>query len=614
MPAFPAATHDDWMRRVEAVLKGAAFEKVLVGRTGDGIAIEPLYPGTRGGEPVVRAEGPSRWRVMQRTDVPDEETGARLAVDDLQGGADGLVVVCAGSRTARGFGINASDARSLDLALEGTLIEAAPLRLETAPFDGRRVAALDDDLLARRNLRPEEVEIDFGLDPVGDLSRTGALPAPWPTIAERFAGAVARLRKRGYRGTQARIDGRAWHEAGASQAQELAAMLATGVAYLRALEAQGMALDEARASLSFLAVADADEFLTVAKLRALRLLWARVEEACGLTPRPILLAAETAWRMLGRRDPWVNLLRNTMAVFSAVIGGADSIAVLPFTAALGLPDAFARRLARNTQTVLMEESNLWRVADPAAGAGGFEALTEALCEKAWELFQAIEAEGGIVESLQAGALQERIAIVAAADAHAVATRRAPLTGTSEFPHLAEAPVAVLQPAPAATSPAPLALPSRRRAEPFERLRDASDAYLARHGQRPRVFLAPLGSLAEFSARAGFIRNLLEAGGIEAVGGDSAVALAELAAAFAKAGAPIACLCGPDALYASEGATAVAALKAAGAHVVLAGRPGDLEAPLREAGLAGSLHAGCDTIAALTELHHVLGIPREACST
>ncbi len=610
-PAFPAATRDDWMKRVETVLKGAAFEKVLVGRSSDGIAIAPLYARKHDGAPIARVGAASRWRVMQRADIPDEETGARLALDDLQGGADGLVLVCAGSATARGFGIDASDARSLDLALEGMLIESAPLRLETAPFDGRRVAALIDDLLERRSLRPEEIAIDFGLDPVGDLARTGALPAPWPTIAERFSGEVKRLRKRGYRGTQARIDGRAWHEAGASQAQELAAMLATGIAYLRALEANGMALDEARQSLSFLAAADADEFLSVAKLRALRLLWARVEEACGLAPRPIVLQAETAWRMLGRRDPWVNLLRNTMAVFSAVIGGADSVTVLPFTAALGLPDAFARRLARNTQTVLMEESNLWRVADPAAGAGGFEALTEALCAKAWELFQAIEAEGGIVASLKAGALQERIATVAANDEHAVATRRAALTGTSEFPHLAEAPVAVLRPAPAEAKPAPLALPSRRRAQPFERLRDASDAFLARHGQRPRAFLATLGSLPEFSARAGFVRNLLEAGGIEPVGGEGAIAPDDLARAFAGAGTPLACLCGPDARYASEGAAAVAALKAAGAHVVLAGRPGDLETPLRDAGLAGALYAGCDAVAMLAELHHVLGVPHES---
>ena len=195
----------------------------------------------------------------------------------------------------------------------------------------------------------------------------------------------------------------------------------------------GHGLDAARDALSFLLVADADEFLSVAKFRALRRLWARVEEACGLAPKPIRLHAETAWRMTTRRDPWVNLLRTTVAAFSAGIGGADAVTVLPFTTALGLPDAFARRLARNTQLILLEEANLWRVADPAAGAGGFEALTDALCEKAWALFQEIEREGGIVESLARGSLQARIAAVRAAREKAVATRKEPITGTSEFP-------------------------------------------------------------------------------------------------------------------------------------------------------------------------------------
>ena len=205
----------------------------------------------------------------------------------------------------------------------------------------------------------------------------------------------------------------------------------------------GHSLDAARRALSFLLVADADEFLTVAKLRALRRLWARVEQACGLEPKPIRLHAETAWRMTTRRDPWVNMLRTTVAAFSAGIGGADGVTVLPFTAALGLPDAFARRIARNTQLILLDESNLARVADPAAGRGGFEALTDALCEKAWGLFQEIEREGGILESLKGDKLQARIAAVRAQREKAVATRKEPITGTSEFPNINEAEVAVL---------------------------------------------------------------------------------------------------------------------------------------------------------------------------
>ena len=180
----------------------------------------------------------------------------------------------------------------------------------------------------------------------------------------------------GFHGPFAVADGRVIHNAGGSEAQELAFALASAVAYLRALEGFGMPLEAARDAIYFRLAADADQFLTMAKFRAARKLWARIEAACGLVPKPVQLTAETAWRMMTKRDPYVNLLRTTIAVAAAGLGGADAITVLPHTAPLGLPDAFARRLARNCQLVLLEESNLARVADPAAGSGAIEALTE----------------------------------------------------------------------------------------------------------------------------------------------------------------------------------------------------------------------------------------------
>jgi methylmalonyl-CoA mutase len=340
-----------------------------------------------------------------------------------------------------------------------------------------------------------------------------------------------------------------------------------------------------------------------------------------------------------------------MAVFSAGIGGADSIAVLPFTSALGLPDAFARRMARNTQLILLEESNLWRVADPAAGAGGFEALTDALSDRAWTLFQDIEREGGIVNSLREGAIQGRIAAVRASREKAVATRRDPITGVSEFPNIREAAVSVLMPStpgPAAptrseapqaarvpsSSPAPPAgtvqiasiaslieaasagatlktlaaaapgaapvaiapLPSIRSAEPFERLRDAADACLARTGELPKVFLATLGPVAAFTARAGFAKNLFEAGGIEAHLGDGYDSLDDLVADYRRSNAKLACLCSSDEIYRERGVEAAAALSAAGCPTLfLAGRPGDLEPGLREAGVETFIFAGADIV-------------------
>ena len=188
---------------------------------------------------------------------------------------------------------------------------------------------------------------------------------------------VGELSGAGFRGPFGVADGRIIHNAGGSEAQELAFALASAVAYLRALEAAGIAIETARDAIYFRLTADDDQFLTMAKFRAARKLWARIEASCGLAPKPVLLTAETAWRMMTRRDPYVNMLRNTIAVAAAGFGGADAITALPHTAPLGLPDAFARRVARNTQLVLLEESNLARVADPAAGSGAIEALTAA---------------------------------------------------------------------------------------------------------------------------------------------------------------------------------------------------------------------------------------------
>lgn len=633
---FPPATRDQWMALVDKVLKGADFERKLVARTYDGIRVEPLY-GKAEGEPprALRAAGAAPWSIVQRVDHPDAGEANALALTDLENGASGLALVFAGAPTARGYGLGVRTVDDLDRALAGVMLDLVSLRIETAPFLGRTVGALLAALVERRGLDAAALDIDFGLDPVGDIMRTGRASLPWQPLAVRAAETATALAGRGFARSLLRVDTRAVHEAGGSEAQELAVALATGVAYLRLLEAHGWTLEAARGALSFLLVADADEFLTVGKFRALRRLWARVEEACGLEPQPLRLQAETAWRMTSRRAPWVNMLRTTVATFSAGLGGADTVTVLPFTAALGLPDAFARRIARNTQLILLEESNLWRVADPAAGAGGFEALTDELCRRAWEQFQTIEKAGGIVASLAAGSLQAAVGEVRAARESAIARRRDAITGTSEFPNIHEAPVAVLE----ATRPVlgtmppglptdfsalvaeaaagrPLAgalfamdalavkpLPSVRAAEPFEALRDASDARLAATGARPQVFLANLGPIAAFTARTTFAKNTFEAGGIEALSNDGFPSRDALVAAFKASGAALACLCSSDEIYAAEAAATAEALRAAGArHLYLAGRPGEHEAAFKAAGIDSYIFAGCDVLAVLKGAH------------
>jgi methylmalonyl-CoA mutase len=645
MDAFPAPSREAWRVAVDKVLKGADFEKKLVGRTADGIRIEPLYDTASPALRPLRGEA-GRWHVAARVDHPEPGEAQKLAIADLEGGADSLVLAFAGARAARGYGLVADDVAALDASLDGAMLDLIRLRLDPTP-QGRVNALLLAALVEKRGLAPDGVAIDFGLDPIGLLASHGSFAASWPEIGRRLAATIRALKTRGFAGPFITTDTRPYHEAGASEAQELGAAMATAISYLRALEAEGFSLEEARDAISLVLVADTDEFLTIAKFRAARLLWQRVQEACGLTPKPMILHAETAWRSLTRRDPWVNLLRGTIATFSAGIGGADSLIVQPFTAALGLPDVFARRIARNTQLVLLEEANLWRVTDPAAGAGSFEALTLALCEQAWTVLQGLEHEArdglpGIVSALVGGTIQASLARQREMRAKAVATRREPITGTSEFPNLREAPVSVLDVAPAArvkprtalskaseqdqgdlidqlAKGAPRdaalsapedglraqALPSQRLAEPFEALRDRADAA----PQRPVVFLATLGPIADFTARAGFARNLFEAGGLAAPSGDGfakdgAIDIAALVAAFTASGARLACLCGSDAAYAAEGSAAARALTAIGATVWLAGRPGELEAELNKAGVSSFIYTGGDVIEALTRAHDV----------
>jgi methylmalonyl-CoA mutase len=303
----------------------------------------------------------------------------------------------------------------------------------------------------------------------------------------------------------------------------------------------------------------------------------------------------------------VNMLRTTIAAFAAGIGGADAITVLPFTAAIGLPDRFARRVARNSQLILLEESNLARVADPAAGSGALEALTDQLGRAAWILFQEIEAAGGASAALEAGLIQHKVAEVRAKREAAIATRKDALIGTSEYPHLAEMPALVLDmplaplySAPAGANP----LPCIRLAEPFEQLRDASDLILAERGARPRVFLANLGAPAEFMPRAQFASNLFEAGGIEAVSNDGFESRDAMVAAFKASGTRVACLCGTDEMYQRDGVETAQVLKAAGARVHLAGRPSQADA-FRAAGVDTFIFAGCDALAVLRDAYRTI---------
>ena len=387
--------------------------------------------------------------------------------------------------------------------------------------------------------------------------------------------------------------GRVVHEAGGTEGQELAFALVCAIAYAKAAEAAGLPRAEALPRIVLGLSADARPLVTIAKLRAARLLWGRLTAALG-APCRARIETRGSLRMLSTLDAWVNLIRLTAAGFGAACGGADAVVLPPFTAPLGaLPSALARRQARNTQLVLMEEAGLGRVADPGEGAGVIEALTDGIARSAWDCVQALEQGGGALAILQHGHFAERVAAARDDLSAQLSRRRTTLVGVTDFADLTGASLPV-EPWPAVTAEgAAPRLPGTddrctlmtawRLAEPFETLRAAAPKGLA--------VLATLGSPKNYAARVGFARSLLAVGGIPV----------ETASAE-EASAPLAVLCGSDEDYAEGAVAAAQALKARGATSVwLAGRPGDREAPWRAAGIDGFLYAGGDALADLRAL-------------
>lgn len=612
VPEFEPPTREAWLALVAKVLKGADFEKRLVARTADGLAIQPLY--TRADAVASAALGgrtvyfPGGWDIRQRHAEPDPAAANAAILEDLGGGVTSLILqIRAPGQAGLPYG-----AEGLGAALEGVHLEGC-----TVALDGREntmdAAGSLIEIWRARGIGENQRRGAFNCDPLGVLARTGTLYYPAPKsceIAARFANDCRTMTNV----TALLADGRPYHEAGASEAQELAAMLATLVAYLRACEGAGLRPRFALSKIGLALAADADLFLTMAKLRAARRLVARVAEACGATHGAdrMHLWAATSERMMARRDPWVNMLRTTVACAGAALGGADAITVLPFTWAMGKPDPFARRIARNTHLVLQQESSLARVADPAHGAWFIEKITDELAGRSWALFQAIEGKGGMAAALASGYVQGEVARVAEVRARSIGSGAQELTGVSAFPLLGEDGVTVA-PHPAFEpvvkgGTAVEALTPRRLAEPFERLRDAADAHFARLGKRPQVFLVCLGELAAHSVRATWARNFLAAGGIEAVMSEPITSSVEAGRAFAASGAEIAGIASSDAVYAELAESTAGALKAAGAALVLlAGRPRGQEPALQAAGVDLFIFAGADAPAILSRLHAALGI-------
>jgi methylmalonyl-CoA mutase len=442
---FPPASREAWLKLVDKATKGAPVAS-LASKTYDGLTVEPLYERAKDAAPVAGRAPGAPWQVTQRVDHPDSTAANKQALTDLENGATALSLVFAGSVGAYGYGLDGS-ADAISRVLDSVFLDAGVAVECELSSEAKDAPAHIAALAKKRGSDLKKFQLRAGLDPLGLMAQRGGCPVAWSELGPYFAGFVKDLAATGVSGRFAVADGRIIHDAGGSETQELGYVLACAVAYLRAIEGTGIALDDARRMIFFRLAADSEQFLTMAKFRALRKLWARVEESSGLTPEPIFITAQTAWRMMTRRDPQVNMLRATMAVVAAGLGGADAISALPFTNALGLPDEFARRVARNTQLVLLDESSLAKVADPAAGSGSIEDLTAKLGAAAWTQFQEIERTGGLANALVQGTFQKEVARARAARQQALKDGKDALTGTTIFPNPKEAAARVLDAAP-----------------------------------------------------------------------------------------------------------------------------------------------------------------------
>lgn len=616
---FPEIDLAQWEAGVEDALKGrpaSSLRRTLP----EGIEVAPLATSANAPAGTVTARStPGPWGLRVVAHHPVVAEANRTLLDDLTRGASEVHVrfdlaTRQGTGDARGVdGVAVLDQSALAALLEGVLLDLAPVSLDAgASFlaAGRALMALG------AAARGELAGLLLGADPIGALAATGSLPqgmeqalADVATLAAEAHAAKGTLRA-------VAVDTSAFHDAGATEELDLAIAVATGVAYLRAMVAGGLTVGQAAAQIEFRLPVGVDQFVAIAKLRAFRRLWARVLEASGSLSSPALVHASLGASVLTRRDPWSNILRGTVACFAAGVGGADSVTIAPFDAALGLPGELGRRVGRNTQLVLQREAHLDAVADPAAGSHHVEALTEDLARAAWSTFQRIEHEGGMVAALVDGHIHDGIARRLAAREALVATRKRPITGVSEFALLDERLPDLVAVDPTAREHLPPStflpregpwshvesLQPASVAAPFEALRDVAESGTS----RPTIASVNLGELARHTARATFAANVFAAGGIAAVDLDGVGSPAAAANSFTAQGSgPLVVVCGDDDQYDEMGADYVAALKAAGATVWVAGKPDD------RLGADGFVHLGCDVVAVLEQALVALGMGASA---
>lgn len=696
---FPPHTYQAWRSALDKVLKGAPFEKKFVTKTYEQIDLQPLYrledveqlpfthtlpgfpPYLRGTEPAgpvakpwdvcqeLPATTPAAFNKALKHDLARGQTAINLVFDDAT--CAGIDADLAPPETVGRGGVSISSVKDLEQALAGVDLATTPLFIQ-ASTSAVPMTALLMALLKQQGVAAQTLRGCIGMDPLGILARVGTLPRP---LERAYDGMAVLLHWASTEAPQLQtiaVQSHAYHDAGANVTQELAFTLATAVEYLRAMQSRGFAVDVVAPRMRFGFSVGSPMFMEIARLRAARLLWARIVNAFGgdeASQKMTIHARTSLWNKTVY-DPYVNMLRSTTEAFAAVAGGCDSLHIGFFDEVGRVPDEFSRRIARNTHTILREESKLARTADPAGGSWYVESLTDAVARNAWALFQDVEKQGGMAKALEAGFPQTQVADVAAKRATNLARRKDVLVGTNKYANLKEKPLdipvterAALQRERAAElaqyrttyavaqhqtltaalvqgdgdimtaaieaamsgatlgdiakalrrhdEPSPKIKPLciQRAAVPFERLRQAVDAYTARTGARPQVFLANMGPLPQHKARADFSQGFLEVGGFDVIA-DQRFADPDAAVEGALASnAPVVVICSTDATYPELVPPIVQGIKhqRPEVKVLLAGYPADQVEHFRAAGIDDFIHLGANCYDVLRNLQTHTGV-------
>jgi methylmalonyl-CoA mutase len=618
---FPAVTTQQWESVIQADLKGADYDKKLLWKADEKITVRPYYreenleglgpqldlipgefPFLRGGK------ADNQWTISQGIDTTSLPAANAAARDALARGADAVRfhITHSGGQATGPLPQSVEDVATLLAGIDAPIsFKAADL---AAPIRKLLIVAVEQGAI--KSLKGA---IDF--DPLNDLLLTGSSEK---NSAELFAAAAAAVQ------AAAKLPGfrtlavRGWQipEAGGTAVEELAAAIAAGAEYLAALTGKGISVDAAASAIYFDMAVSANYFFEIAKLRALRLLWAQVVEqfkpASKQSARAYIVAATSRWDST-IYDRHINLLRGTTKTMSAALGGADVIETLPFDADLHPSDEISRRLARNTQIILKKESYFDRVVDPGAGSYYLETLTDSMAREAWKLFQQIEEKGGYLKALEAGFVQAEVNASRAKKDKSVASRGYTMLGTNQFPNAKEKVLDQIKPAgkvavktkagKAAITVTPL--PPYRGAEGYEELRLRTERHVAAGQRNPRFVLLEYGDLKMRKARVGFSLNFIACGGFDVVTRFSESTAEAAAKVVGEAQADVVVLCSSDDEYLPLAKPLIEKLGGK-VPVIVAGNPATAD-QLKADGVADFIHMRSNAVAVLSTWQKRLGV-------